>query len=127
MAAPEELERVLRDFNFTYGTQVAAFVTGTGVPIALQATVEVGEEHFATMAATFVGSMDVLYRGVGLAPPERITAETADGMLTVLRLERNAFFLALGGDGELRARADEALDSLQRILEPLRPLDRYGL
>ncbi len=117
----------MRDFNFTYGTQVAAFVTGTGVPIALQATVEVGEEHFATMAATFVGSMDVLYRGVGLAPPERITAETANGMLTVLRLERNAFFLALGGDGELRARADEALDSLQRILEPLRPLDRYGL
>ncbi len=127
MAAPEELERVLRDFNFTYGTQVAAFVTGTGVPIAIQATVEVGEEHFATMAATFVGSMNVLYRGIGLAPPERITAETANGMLTVLRLERNAFFLALGGDGELRARADEALDSLQRILEPLRPLERYGL
>ncbi len=127
MAAPEELERVLRDFNFTYGTQVAAFVTGTGVPIALQATVEVGEEHFATMAATFVGSMNVLYRGIGLAPPERITAETANGMLTVLRLERNTFFLALGGDGELRARADEALDSLERILEPLRPLDRYGL
>ena len=127
MVAPEELERVLRDFNFTYGTQVAAFVTGTGVPIAIQSTVEVGEEHFATMAATFVGSMDVLYRGVGLAPPERITAETANGMLTVLRLERNTFFLALGGDGALRARAEEALDSLQRILEPLRPLDRYGL
>ncbi|MFQ5987034.1 MAG: hypothetical protein ACE5KQ_06715 [Thermoplasmata archaeon] len=126
MAAPDKLERVLRDFNFTYGTQAAGFITGTGVPIAIQASVEIAEEHFATMAATFVGSMDVLYRGVGLAPPERITAQTANGMLTVLRLERNAFFLALGGDGELMARADEALDALQRVLEPLRPLDKYA-
>ena len=127
MVAADELERILRDFNFTYGTQVAGFVTGTGVPIAIQAAVEIGEEHFATMAATFVGSMDVLYRGVGLAPPDRITAETANGMLTVLRLERNAFFLALGGNGELKERAAEALDALQRVLEPLRPLDQSAL
>ncbi|MFQ5908109.1 MAG: hypothetical protein ACE5JE_04670 [Thermoplasmata archaeon] len=127
MVAADELERVLRDFNFTYGTQVAGFVTGTGVPIAIQASVEIGEEHFATMAATFVGSMDVLYRGVGLSPPDRITAETADGMLTVLRLERNAFFLALGGNGELKGRAEEALDALQRVLEPMRPLDKFAL
>ncbi|MFQ6012477.1 MAG: roadblock/LC7 domain-containing protein [Thermoplasmata archaeon] len=128
MVAPDELERVLRDFNFTYGTQVAGFVTGTGVPIAIQANVEIEEEHFATMAATFVGSMDVLYRGVGLAPPERITAETANGVLTVLRVERNAFFLALGGDGvELKERSDEALEALKRVLEPLQPLEKFAL
>ena len=52
---------------------------------------------------------------------------TANGMLTVLRLERNAFVLALGGDGELKERAEEALDSLQRVLEPLRPLDKFAV
>lgn len=126
--SPDELERVLRDFNFTYGTQVAGIVTGTGVPIAIQSNVEIEGEHFATMAATFVGSLSVLYRGVGLDRPDSITAETANGILTVLQVDQNAFFLALGGDGtELKGRTEEAFEALERVLEPLRPLEKFVL
>lgn len=127
MVSADELERVLRDFNFTYGTEVAAILTKTGAPIALQANAEVAPEHFATMAATLVGSMDVMYRGVGLDPPTDVVVDTGNGLLTFLKVGRDVFFVALGREGcELATQRDEAMEKLKRVLEPLKPLEKFA-
>jgi predicted regulator of Ras-like GTPase activity (Roadblock/LC7/MglB family) len=127
MVSPEKLERVLRDFNFTYETRVAGILTKTGVPMAIQANVELEEEHFATMAATLVGSTEVLYRGMGMTRPDRILVRSKDGVMFVLNLEDNAFFVAVGGEGCcLAERSEEAAEALRRVLKPLRPLKRFA-
>lgn len=126
MVSPEQLERVLRDFNFTYGTQVAGILTRTGAPIAIQANVDIESDHFATMVATLVGSMDVLYRGVGLRPPKEIAVDGDPGLIVVLKVGPNVLFAALGPrDAELRAQRAEALERLQQVLEPLKPLEKF--
>lgn len=127
MVSPEALERVLRDFNFTYGTEIAAVLTKTGAPIAIQANVPVEGEHFATMAATLLGSMDVMYRGAALEVPRTVLARTNTGLLLILRVEPDAFFLAMAGpESELAEKHEEALESLQRVLDPLRPLVKFA-
>ncbi len=126
--SPERLEKVLRDFNFTYDTLVAGILTKTGVPLAIQANVEVEKEHFATMAATLMGSTEVIYRGLGLSSPEQVLVRSRDGIMLVLNLDRNAFFVALGREGcVLEEKAEEASQALRRVLEPLRPLEKFAV
>lgn len=126
MVSPEALERVLRDFNFTYDTKVCGILTKTGRPLALQANAEVEGETFSTMVATLVGSAEVLYHGLGLATPQEILARGEDGEMLVVNLGRNAFFVAVGGEASgLRKRAAEASEALRRVLEPLRPLEKF--
>ncbi|MFQ5838700.1 MAG: roadblock/LC7 domain-containing protein [Thermoplasmata archaeon] len=127
MASPEELERVLRDFNFTYNTWIAGILTKTGVPMAIQANVEVEEDHFATMAATLMGSTEVIHRGIGLESPQQIVVRSSDGLMFVLNLGKNAFFVAVGGEKcTLEEKSEEAAEALRRVLEPLRPLKKFA-
>lgn len=127
MVSPEALERVLRDFNFTYDTQVAGVLTKTGRPLALQANADVEGDTFSTMVATLVGSTEVLHRGMGLSPPREILVRGVDGVMLVLNLGRNTFFVAVGGEGSsLRERAEEAAASLRRVVEPLQPLEKFA-
>ncbi len=127
MVSPESLERVLRDFNFTYGTRVSGILTKTGVPMALQSSSEVERDQFSTMVATLMGSAEVIYRGLGLSGPETILLRSPDGLMLVLNLGRNAFFVAAGGEEcALREKAEEAANSLRRVLEPLKPLEKFS-
>lgn len=126
MVSPEELERVLRDFNFTYETRVAGILTKTGVPMAIQARMDLEEEHFATMAATLVGSTEVLHRGMGLSRPDHILVQSRDGLMFLLNLGKDAFFVAVGGEGCcLGERAEEVAAALRKALKPLEPLKRF--
>ncbi len=127
MVTPEALERVLRDFNFTYDTQISGILTKTGLPLAIQTNERMEEDHFATMAATLIGSTEVLHRGIGLAPPGDIVVHSKDGVMLVLNLERNIFFVAVGGeDCKLKAGAEEAAEALFKVLEPLKPLEKFA-
>ncbi len=126
MVSPETLERVLRDFNFTYDTRVSGIVTKTGSPMAVQANAEVEEDHFSTMVATLLGSAEVIYRGLDLSPPDNILVRGQNGVMLILNLERNAFFVAVGGEEcGLAQNAEEAAESLRRVLAPLKPLEKF--
>ncbi|MEE9237796.1 MAG: hypothetical protein V3U52_08430 [Thermoplasmata archaeon] len=128
MVSPETLERLLRDFNFTYGTRVSGILTKTGVAMAIQADSEMEEDHFSTMVATLMGSTEVIHRGLGLSAPDRILVRARDGLMLILNLEKNAFFVAVGDEScTLGERLDEAEDSLKRVLEPLKPLKKFAL
>lgn len=125
MASVEELRKVLRDFNFRYGAQVSAVITKTGIPIALQSTRPVLEEHFATMAATLVGSTEVIYRQLGGTPALTITARSEENTIVILNLERNAFFIAVAPlTSVLAGDVAGATASLAKVLDPLRPLSQ---
>ncbi len=123
MGSLDQLQRVLRDFNFRYGAEVSAIVSKTGVPVAVAANREVLEEHFATMAATLMGSSEVIYRELGSRPTVMITARSEDSVLLVYNLERTAFFIAVAPHDSRMARdLAGAAASLEKVLDPLRPL-----
>lgn len=127
MVSPDPLKRVLRDFNFTYNTQISGIITKTGLPLAIQTNERMEEDHFATMAATLIGSTEVLYRGIGLSPPGDIVVHSKDGIMLVINLGRNIFFVAVGGEGcKLKDEAREATHALFKVLEPLKPLDKFA-
>lgn len=128
MASPEPLERILRDFNFTYQTQIAGILTKTGLPLAIQSAVSLEEDHFATMAATLIGSTEVLYRGIGQGPPAHIAVHSPDGIMFVLNLDRNIFFVAVGGaTSTLGEDLEAATAALTKVLEPLKPLEKFAV
>ncbi len=127
MVSPDALKRVLRDFNFTYNTQISGILTKTGLPLAIQTNERMEEDHFATMAATLIGSTEVLYRGIGLSPPGDIVVHSRDGIMLVVNLERNIFFVAVGGEGcKLKDDTEDAVGALAKVLKPLRPLDKFA-
>ncbi len=127
MASLDQLQRVLRDFNFRYGAEVSGVISKTGVPIALQANTKVSEEHFATMSATLMGSSEVIYRELGSRPTTFIVARSEDGIIVVLNLERNTFFVAVAALSSPLARdTPTALAALGKVLDPLRPLQQLS-
>lgn len=95
--------------------------------MALQSDEKIEEEHFSTMAATIMGATEVIHRGMGLSPPDKILVTGKDSFMLLVNLAREAFFVALGDEGsQLKERTDEATDSLRRVLEPLKPLTRFA-
>jgi predicted regulator of Ras-like GTPase activity (Roadblock/LC7/MglB family) len=79
------------------------------------------------MAATLMGSTEVIHRGIGLASPDYILVRCSDGLMFVLNLGKSAFFVAVGGEEcGLAERAEEAAAALRRVLKPLRPLKKFA-
>jgi predicted regulator of Ras-like GTPase activity (Roadblock/LC7/MglB family) len=110
--AADELRVLLKGFNATTGAHMSAVVTRSGVPIAWALPEDVQVDNFATMAATLLGALEVIYSTIHEAAPEEAFVETKGGTLAIRVITPRMFFVALSGTapGDLREPvADAAL------------------
>lgn len=99
---------LLKGFNSRTGARVSAVVTRSGVPIAWALPEEVPVDNFATMAATLLGALEVIYSSMKEAMPEKAFVETDGGTLAVRTITSRMFFVALSkGKGSDLAEAVE--------------------
>ena len=95
-AAASELKRLLVAFNGRHGADLSMIVSRVGVPLAHEGLTDLNPETFASLAATLMNAAEVLYTGLGRAPPGRIDVESADGTLVATGLGPKAMLVALG-------------------------------
>ncbi len=97
---------------------MSAVVTRSGVPIASVLPDEVPADNFATMAATLLGALDVIYSTLAGPSPERVAVRTERGTLFVRSVTTKAFFVAVvdGGPEETQAAVDETATRARALL-----------
>lgn len=108
--AVDELRVLLKGFNARTGARVSAVVTRSGVPIAWALPDDVQVDNFATMAATLLGALEVIYSTMKEPAPEKALVQTEGGTLAVRTITSRMFFVALseGRPSDLEAAVDEA-------------------
>lgn len=107
--AAEELRVLLKGFNARTGTRASAIVTRSGVPIAWALPEDVQVDNFATMAATLLGALEVIYSTMKEPTPEKAVVKTEGGTLAVRTVTSRMFFVALseGKASDMEAALDE--------------------
>lgn len=110
--AVDELRVLLKGFNAQTGSRVSAVVTRSGVPIAWALPEEVQVDNFATMAATLLGALEVIFSTTKEAAPDEAFVQTNGGTLAIRVITPRMFLVALtkGSADDLRKPvADAAL------------------
>lgn len=97
---------------------MSAVVTRSGVPLASALPDEVPADNFATMAATLLGALEVIYSTIHGPSPEKIAVRTERGTLFVRAITPRAFFVALAEDGaaDLQGVVDETATRARALL-----------
>lgn len=97
---------------------MSAVVTRSGVPVASVLPEDVPADNFATMAATLLGALDVIYTSVKGPTPERVAVRTEHGTLFVRAVTSKAFFVTLtdGRPEDLQSAVDEAATRARGLL-----------
>jgi len=115
---PDELRVLLKGFTSQTGSRMCAVVTRSGVPVASVLPDEVPADNFATMAATLLGALEVLFSAESGPSPERVVVRTEKGTLFVRAVTTKTFFVALAdGVGEgMQAHVDEAATRARALL-----------
>lgn len=99
---------------------MSAVVTRSGVPVASVLPEDVPADNFATMAATLLGALEVIYSTVKGPAPERVSVRTERGTLFLRAVTTKTFFVALLADGaEAEAAVDEAATRARGLLGKL--------
>ncbi len=86
---------MLHDFNGRTGAHMSAIVSRSGVPVAWSMPEDVQVDNFATMAATLLGALEVIYSTMKADAPNNVTVESEGGVLTVREVTGKMFFVAL--------------------------------
>ena len=116
--AVEALRKLLQDFNARAGARISAIVSRSGVPVAWALPGDVQVDNFATMAATLLGALEVIYSTLKANAPNRIVVESESGVLIVREVTGKMFFVALADKRTVPfARAvDETLAKARSLL-----------
>lgn len=116
--AVEALRKLLQDFNARAGARTSAIVSRSGVPVAWALPGDVQVDNFATMAATLLGALEVIYSTLKANAPNRIVVESESGVLIVREVTGKMFFVALADKRTVPfARAvDETLAKARSLL-----------
>lgn len=93
--AVDELRALLKGLNAQTGAVMSAVVTRSGVPIAWALPEDVQVDNFATMAATLLGALEVIYAGLKEPTPEEAFVHTTGGTLGVRVVTPRMFLVAL--------------------------------
>lgn len=115
---PDELRVLLKGFMSQTGSRMCAVVTRSGVPVASVLPEEVPADNFATMAATLLGALEVIYSTLSGPSPERVVVRTEKGTLFVRAVTTKTFLVALtdGGTEDIQADVDEAATRARALL-----------
>ncbi|MEK6987706.1 MAG: roadblock/LC7 domain-containing protein [Candidatus Thermoplasmatota archaeon] len=107
--AVDELRVLLKGFNARTGARVSAVVTRSGVPIAWALPEDMQVDNFATMAATLLGALEVIYSTMKEPAPEKALVQTDGGTLAVRTITSRMFFVALseGKTSDMEAAVEE--------------------
>ncbi len=93
--AVEALRKLLQDFNVRTGARMSAIVSRSGVPVAWSLPEDVQVDNFATMAATLLGALEVIYSTMKADTPSHVTVEAKGGVLTVREVTGKVFLVTL--------------------------------
>ncbi len=109
---------LLKGFNSTTGSRMCAVVTRSGVPVASALPEDVPADNFATMAATLLGALEVIYSTLKGPSPEQVVVRTERGTLFVRPVTTKTFFVALtnGQPEDAQAHVDEAANRARTLL-----------
>ena len=91
----DELRILLKGFNGQSGSRMCAIVTRSGVPVASVLPDEVPADNFATMAATLLGALEVIYSTMKGPSPQQVTVQTENGNLMLRVVTSKVFFVAM--------------------------------
>ncbi len=97
---------------------MSAVVTRSGVPVASVLPDDVPADNFATMAATLLGALEVIYSTFKGPSPERVVVRTEQGTLFVRAVTTKAFLVALtdGRAEDTQAHVDETATRARALL-----------
>jgi len=93
--AVEALRKLLTDFNSRTGAKMSAIVSRSGVPVAWVLPDDTQVDNFATMAATLLGALEVMYGAMKMDAPNRISVASDSGILSVHGVSGKMFFVAM--------------------------------
>ena len=74
---------------------MSAIVSRSGVPVAWALPADVQVDNFATMAATLLGALEVIYSTMKASAPTHIAVESESGVLIVREITGKMFFVSL--------------------------------
>ncbi len=96
---------------------MSAIVTRSGVPVSWALPDEVPPDNFATMAATLLGALEVIYSTMQGPSPQVVSVRTESGTLVVRLITSKLFIVALaGGEADLAKPVEEAATRARGIL-----------
>src|SRR5712691_9810088 len=93
--AAEALRKLLQEFNARTSAKMSAIVSRSGVPVAWVLPDDAQVDNFATMAATLLGALEVMYATMKRDAPNRVTVVADGGILTVHGVTGKMFFVAM--------------------------------
>ena len=116
--AVDALRKLLQDFNARTGAKMSAIVSRSGVPVAWVLPDEAQVDNFATMAATLLGALEVIYATMKTEAPTHVTVESEGGILSVRGVTGKMFFVAMADrrSATFAKSLDEALTKARGLL-----------
>ena len=116
--AVDALRKLLQDFNARTGAKMSAIVSRSGVPVAWVLPDEAQVDNFATMAATLLGALEVIYATMKTEAPTHVTVESEGGILSVRGVTGKMFFVAMADrrSATFAKSLDEALTKAKGLL-----------
>ena len=116
--AVDALRKLLQDFNARTGAKMSAIVSRSGVPVAWVLPDEAQVDNFATMAATLLGALEVIYATMKTGAPTHVTVESEGGILFVRGVTGKMFFVAMADrrSATFEKSLDEALTKAKGLL-----------
>lgn len=114
----DDLRILLKGFNGQTGCRISAFVTRSGAIVASALPGDVAADNFATMAATLLGALEVIFTAAKGPAPQSVTVQTAQGTLFVRSVTSRVFFVALtdGESAEAGGYAEEIATRARAVL-----------
>src|SRR5204862_434047 len=109
--AVEGLRKLLQDFNTRSGAKMSAIVSRSGVPVAWVLPDEAQVDNFATMAATLIRALELIYATMKAATPTHVTVESEGGILSVREVTGKMFFVAMA-----TRRSPQLVKSIEELL-----------
>lgn len=91
----DDLRVLLKGFNDRTGAAISAVVTRSGMPVAFALPEDVPADNVATMAATLLGALEVLFASLKGAAPDHVLVETTSGVLAIHAVTPKTIFVAL--------------------------------
>ena len=109
---------LLKGFNSQTGSRMSAIVTRSGVAVAHVLPAEVPADNFATMAATLLGALEVIYSTLQSPSPQQVLVQTESGTLVVRVVTPKMFFVALmnGSPSDVAKPVEETATRARGIL-----------
>ena len=97
---------------------MSSFVTRSGVPVAWVLPPEMPPDNFATMAATLLGALEVIYSATQGPSPQQVTVQTESGPLVVRVVTAKAFLVALtdGSPADVARQVEETATRARSLL-----------